>query len=255
MASRSAREVAYETIRSRIITMDLKPGDELNDRELAQELGISRTPMREALIMLNIAHMVVIKPQSGTHVAPIDLKLMEMEQFARFTLEKEILNRIRGRLTAEQEAAYRLNLESYRQLERDPDAENRETRMLDLDNAFHRRAFELCGMEEHFDHMLSTFQHIERLRKFSLQTEENKSVCAALKKTSAAPSATTSTATSFRWSRPASATRSISRKGRSARWITTSESGTTQKRRTASQKSLCGVLLCVMVQKLRPSRW
>ena len=169
MASRSAREVAYETIRSRIITMDLKPGDELNDRELAQELGISRTPMREALIMLNIAHMVVT----------IDLKLMEMEQFARFTLEKEILNRIRGRLTAEQEAAYRLNLESYRQLERDPDAENRETRMLDLDNAFHRRAFQLCGMEEHFDHMLSTFQHIERLRKFSLQTEENKSVCAA----------------------------------------------------------------------------
>ena len=107
MASRSAREVAYETIRSRIITMDLKPGDELNDRELAQELGISRTPMREALIMLNIAHMVTIKPQSGTHVAPIDLKLMEMEQFARFTLEKEVLNRIRGRLTAEQEAAYR----------------------------------------------------------------------------------------------------------------------------------------------------
>ena len=51
--------------------------------------------------------------------------------------------------------------------------------MLDLDNAFHRRAFELCGMEEHFDHMLSTFQHIERLRKFSLQTDENKSVCGA----------------------------------------------------------------------------
>ena len=72
MAVRSAREAAYETIRSRIITMELKPGDELNDHELAQELGISRTPMREALIMLNIAHM----PLSGTYVAPIDLKLM-----------------------------------------------------------------------------------------------------------------------------------------------------------------------------------
>lgn len=158
MAVRSAREAAYETIRSRIITMELKPGDELNDHELAQELGISRTPMREALIMLNIAHMVTIKPQSGTYVAPIDLELMEMEQFARFTLEKELLNHIRGRLTGEQERAYR---------------------MLDLDNAFHRRAFELCGMEGHFDHMLSTFQHIERLRKFSLQTDEDKSVCGA----------------------------------------------------------------------------
>ena len=179
MPARSAREVAYETIRSRIITMELKPGDELNDRELAQELGISRTPMREALIMLNIAHMVTIKPQSGTHVAPIDLKLMEMEQFARFTLEKELLDRIRGKLTPEQETAYRQNIEQYRALERQPDAENRETRMLELDNAFHRMAFEICGMEAHFDHMLSTFQHIERLRKFSLQTEENKSVCAA----------------------------------------------------------------------------
>ncbi len=126
MASRSAREVAYETIRSRIITMDLKPGDELNDRELAQELGISRTPMREALIMLNIAHMVVIKPQSGTHVAPIDLKLMEMEQFARFTLEKEILNRIRG--PSDRRAGSRLPAQP-RELPpagaRTPDAENR----------------------------------------------------------------------------------------------------------------------------------
>ena len=118
-------------------------------------------------------------PQSGTYVAPIDLELMEMEQFARFTLEKELLNHIRGRLTGEQERAYRLLIEQYRVLESHPEAENRETRMLDLDNAFHRRAFELCGMEGHFDHMLSTFQHIERLRKFSLQTDENKSVCGA----------------------------------------------------------------------------
>lgn len=179
MAAKCAREIAYETVRDRIITMELKPGDELNDRQLAQEMGISRTPMREALLMLNLAQMVVIKPQSGTHVAPINLKLMEMEQFARFTLEKEMLNRLRGRLTAEQEAAYRQNIEAYRVLESQPDAENRETRLLDLDNGFHRMAFTFCGMEEHFDHMLSTFQHIERLRKFSLQTDENKSVCAA----------------------------------------------------------------------------
>lgn len=44
MASLSAREQAYQTIRSRIITMELKPGDPLNDRELAEQMGISRTP-------------------------------------------------------------------------------------------------------------------------------------------------------------------------------------------------------------------
>ena len=58
---------------------------------------------------------------------------------------------------------------------RQPD---RTARMLELDNAFHRKSFELCGMEAHYDHMLASLQHVERIRKFSLQTEENKSVCA-----------------------------------------------------------------------------
>ena len=168
MSARNARDLAYHTVRSRIITMELKPGDPLNDRELAEELGISRTPMREALILLNNAHMVAIKPQSGTHVAPIDLHLMELEQFSRYTLEKEILTRMCGRLTPEQEAGYRQLIEAYRVLEASPEEPDREMRLLELDNAFHRRAFELCGME-----------HVERIRKFSLQTNENKAVCAA----------------------------------------------------------------------------
>ena len=179
MSARYARDLAYHTVRSRIITMELKPGDPLNDRELAEELGISRTPMREALILLNNAHMVAIKPQSGTHVAPIDLHLMELEQFSRYTLEKEILPRMCGRLTPEQEAGYRQLIEAYRVLEASPEEPDREMRLLELDNAFHRRAFELCGMEHHFDHMLASLQHVERIRKFSLQTEENKSVCSS----------------------------------------------------------------------------
>ena len=132
MASLSAREMAYQTLRSRIITMELKPGDPLNDRELAEELDISRTPMREALLMLNLARMVDIKPQSGTHVAPINLRLMEMEQFARFTLEKEILNRLRGHVTPQQEAEYRRNIEDYRVLEADLTQPDRPTRLLEL---------------------------------------------------------------------------------------------------------------------------
>ena len=179
MSARNARDLAYHTVRSRIITMELKPGDPLNDRELAEELGISRTPMREALILLNNAHMVAIKPQSGTHVAPINLKLMEMEQFARYTLEKEILNRLRGHVTPRQEEEYRSNIETYRVLEADMSQPDRTARMLELDNAFHRKSFELCGMEDHYDHMLASLQHVERIRKFSLQTNENKAVCAA----------------------------------------------------------------------------
>ena len=112
-APASAREAAYQTLWGRIVTMELRPGDPLNDRQLAEEMGISRTPVREALIMLNIAHMVTIKPQSGTYVAPIDLKLMRMEQFARFTLEKEMLSHVCRHCRPEQIAAYRTNIKEY----------------------------------------------------------------------------------------------------------------------------------------------
>ena len=142
-ASSSAREAAYQTLWNRIVTMELKPGDPLNDRQLAEEMGISRTPVREALIMLNIAHMVVIKPQSGTYVAPMDLKLMRLEQFARFTLEKEMLLQVYDHCQPAYIEAYQANF---------------------------------CGMEDHFDHMISTFKHIERLRLFSLMLGENESV-------------------------------------------------------------------------------
>lgn len=175
-APASAREAAYQTLWGRIVTMELKPGDPLNDRQLAEEMGISRTPVREALIMLNIAHMVTIKPQSGTYVAPMDLKLMRLEQFARFTLEKEMLLHVCKHRSPELIAAYRANIREYEKASADTDSPMRNSHMLELDNRFHRLAFEFCGMEEHFDHMLSTFKHIERLRLFSLMLEENLSV-------------------------------------------------------------------------------
>ncbi len=152
MSARNARDPAYHTVRSRIITMELKPGDPLNDRGAGRGAGHQPHPMREALILLNNAHMVAIKPQSGTHVAPIDLHLMEMEQF--FTLhagkgdpDPDVRPPDPG-----QEAGYRQLIEAYRVLEASPEEPDREMRLLELDNAFHRRAFELCGMEHHFDH-------------------------------------------------------------------------------------------------------
>ena len=176
MAASSAREAAYQTLWGRIVTMELKPGDPLNDRQLAEEMGISRTPVREALIMLNIAHMVTIKPQSGTYVAPIDLKLMRLEQFARFTLEKEMLFHVHKHCKASHIAAYRANIQEYEKASAAPDNPFKNSHMLEIDNKFHRLSFEFCGMEEHFDHMLSTFKHIERLRLFSLMLGENESV-------------------------------------------------------------------------------
>ena len=87
----NARERAYLIIRDKIIYMELKPGEPLSDKVLAKQLQMSRTPVREALILLSAYNMVVLKPQIGTFVAPIDTEWVAMEQFSRLAMEKEII--------------------------------------------------------------------------------------------------------------------------------------------------------------------
>ena len=162
----SARETAYSALRSRILNLDLKPNDSLNDKELAQQMGMSRTPVHEAIMMLGLVKLVVVRPQSGTYVAPIDTEIVEMEQFSRYTLEKEMVLRAIPVLTEEAVRRYQENLQIYQFYlgSHDPD---RKTRLFELDNAFHRIAFELNGMENHFQWMQGLRHHIERVRVLS----------------------------------------------------------------------------------------
>ncbi|NKX52234.1 GntR family transcriptional regulator, partial [Arthrobacter deserti] len=58
--------VAYEAIRERLLTLDIRPGDPLNDEALARKLGFGRTPVREALKRLEVDRLVVTYPRRGT---------------------------------------------------------------------------------------------------------------------------------------------------------------------------------------------
>lgn len=164
----NARETAYRALRSRILNLDLKPHDSLNDKKLAQQMGMSRTPIHEAIITLGLAKLVIVRPQSGTYVAPIDTELVEIEQFSRFILEKEMILRLIPRLTDDAARQYQENLRVYRFYLESHDP-NRKARLFETDNAFHRIAFELNGMERHFDWMEGLRHHIERLRVLSFE--------------------------------------------------------------------------------------
>lgn len=68
------RDHAYESIRDAIIDGTFLPGERLRDTELEGWLGISRTPIREALLRLERARLVVSMPGRATLVAPVDLE-------------------------------------------------------------------------------------------------------------------------------------------------------------------------------------
>ncbi len=70
------RDVVFNTLRQAILTGDLKPGERLMEIHLANKLGVSRTPIREAIRKLELEGLVIMIPHRGAEVAQITEKSM-----------------------------------------------------------------------------------------------------------------------------------------------------------------------------------
>lgn len=68
------REVIFNTIREAIIVGELKPGERLMEVQLAEKMGVSRTPVREAIRKLELEGLVSMIPRKGAHVADLSKK-------------------------------------------------------------------------------------------------------------------------------------------------------------------------------------
>lgn len=87
----STKEYAYRVLKRNIMNLNLKPGEALSEKEIADILGLSRTPIREVVMKLREDHLLEVIPQKGTYVALIDKNLMDEGTFMRVVLETEIL--------------------------------------------------------------------------------------------------------------------------------------------------------------------
>jgi DNA-binding GntR family transcriptional regulator len=68
------REVIFNTIREAIIVGELRPGERLMEVQLADKMGVSRTPVREAIRKLELEGLVEMIPRKGAHVAEVSVK-------------------------------------------------------------------------------------------------------------------------------------------------------------------------------------
>ena len=81
------RELVYEELRVLIMTGQIKPGTRMMEIELAETMGVSRTPIREAIRQLEKDKLVTIEPRRGAYVSDISAKDMEDMLFVREPLE------------------------------------------------------------------------------------------------------------------------------------------------------------------------
>ena len=82
------RDVVFNTLRQAILKGELKPGERLMEIQLAQRLGVSRTPVREAIRKLELEGLVVMVPRKGAEVAKITVKDLEDVLEVRAALEE-----------------------------------------------------------------------------------------------------------------------------------------------------------------------
>lgn len=97
----SLSEKAYKEIRRKIVTLALPPGDVIDEAALQEELGLGRTPIREALIRLSQEQLVNVVPRRGTFVTNIGIA--DLRQLSEVRVELEGLA---ARLAAERGAAH-----------------------------------------------------------------------------------------------------------------------------------------------------
>jgi GntR family transcriptional regulator, rspAB operon transcriptional repressor len=97
------REQIYGMIRRMILTGEFAPGLVIDEKAIASKLGVSRTPVREAVKKLSDENLVDVKAQSATTIAAIDRKLIHEAFLIRRALEVESIGIAAGRMTKQHE--------------------------------------------------------------------------------------------------------------------------------------------------------
>ena len=96
------RDVVFNTLRQAILRGELKPGERLMEIQLANKLGVSRTPIREAIRKLELEGLVLMIPRKGAEVAEITEKSLKDVLEVRRALEELAVEIACEKMTAEQ---------------------------------------------------------------------------------------------------------------------------------------------------------
>lgn len=145
-------EKVYDFIKKRIIHLAYPPGHKINVRELQQELGISQTPIKDALFRLAGEGMVEISARRGTFVKEVTEKDIEELFGTRFILEAGAVDLVAGGITEQQlEELEGLYGETVRS-----GVESDYGLFMEKDRAFHMKMIEFTGNQR----LIETYRHL-----------------------------------------------------------------------------------------------
>ncbi|MFN3525630.1 MAG: GntR family transcriptional regulator [Paracoccus sp. (in: a-proteobacteria)] len=156
---RTRADIIHDELRHMIVTYQLRPGEPIVERDLCERFGVSRTPLREAVLRLAEHGLVTVAPQHGTFVSAISPRDVRLAHFLRENLEIPVIRRIAADPGRDLTRLRALLLE-----QKILAARNDQPGFILLDDQFHEALFTAAGLAELWGVIHAKKGHLDRIR-------------------------------------------------------------------------------------------
>jgi DNA-binding GntR family transcriptional regulator len=158
----------YEFLREKILTLQLKPGESINERWLADWLGVSRTPIREAINRLSANGLIAIVASVGTSVSLINVAKVKEFNLIRTTLESLIIRHAAEKFDSKHDLVLRDLIDRQIATLEEPDLiEN-----IVVDSQFHHAIAGVSGLTATWAILQHAMDEILRVRHLSARVQQ-----------------------------------------------------------------------------------
>jgi GntR family transcriptional regulator, rspAB operon transcriptional repressor len=160
----TAASKIYSDLRTELLSLERRPGEAVSEAEIALSYGVSRTPVREAILKLSDEGLLEIFPQSGIIVSRIPMAALPEAIIIRKALEETTARLAAGRATASQILVLRAILERQREAEAAGDS----NAFHQADETFHATIAEIAGHPGIWKLIQQVKVHVDRYRRLTL---------------------------------------------------------------------------------------
>ena len=157
----SLAQRVYASLREAILSMSFRPGDILRKPEICAQLGVSRSPVSEAVTRLAVEHLVRIVPQTGTYVARFSLAEIREGAFLREALELAAVEKVALTITDDELTQLHHNLRLQQALLDDDDFDG----FYQTDAAMHELILSFTGYRRVAALAETSWVHVNRARQ------------------------------------------------------------------------------------------
>ncbi len=165
LVTRTTTDIVFDHLYKEISSLRLLPGARISEADIANQMGVSRQPVRDAFNRLSNLGLLLIRPQRATEVRGFSMKDIQTARFVRLSVELEVVTRACA--TWRRENAEALGAQIALQQEAVQSGET--SGFHDLDYDFHRLICELGGHPMAFETIEGCKQKVDRLCVLSLR--------------------------------------------------------------------------------------